>query len=115
MRTITSASRRLTRATLSALLPAAQVPESQAPLTRLGALLPAVQVAALLVGERVDLDAERLELQPGDLAVDRLGHRVDAGRERVAVLDEVLEAERLAGEVDVHHRSRMTLPRRQVH
>ena len=39
------------------------------------------RVPLLLLRRDVDLDAERRELEPGDLAVDGVGHRVHAGRE----------------------------------
>src|SRR3954451_12524778 len=40
--------------------------------------LPVGEVLALHVGQRVDLDAERGQLQPRDLAVDRLRHGMHA-------------------------------------
>ena len=47
----------------------------------LGSLVPARQVVRLLVGELIDLDAHRLELEPRDLAVDLLRHTVDLALE----------------------------------
>ena len=42
------------------------------------------QVVRLRVGQRVDLDAQRRELQRRDLALDRVRHRVHARRPRAA-------------------------------
>ena len=44
----------------------------------LGAFLPRDEVAGLLLGELIDRDPHRLELQTGDLAVDIFGQRVNA-------------------------------------
>ena len=65
-------------------------------LTRSGPLVSAVDVPLLLVGEDVDLHANRLELQPGDLLVDLLRHRLDA------LLEPPVVAQRLVGEGHVH-------------
>ena len=47
----------------------------------LGALVPGGQVPRLLLGELVDLDARRLELEARDLGVDLLGDDVDLALE----------------------------------
>src|SRR5581483_6847545 len=49
---------------------------SVAPSPLSGTLFPGSQVLLLLVGQVVDTDAHRFELQPGDLTVDLLGHDV---------------------------------------
>src|SRR6186713_2567273 len=57
---------------------------------KLGALVPRSQVLRLLLGERVDLDPFRLELEAGDLAIDVLGDVVDLRLELVRVIDDEL-------------------------
>ena len=46
----------------------------------------------LLRGGFVDRDAERLELQPSDLAVDRSAHRVHPGFQLAAPPHQLLDA-----------------------
>src|SRR5919198_5899860 len=76
--------------------------------------LPAGQIVLLDICQMVDLDAEGGELQPRDLAVDRLGDRVDARREGAGARDELLDGERVDRERDVHDGGRMTLAGGQV-
>src|SRR5512142_1186298 len=64
----------------------------------LRALLPGGQVRLLVLGERVDLDAERGEREPRDLVVDLARDAVDARRQLAGPPDEVLGGERLVGE-----------------
>src|SRR5919197_4285397 len=80
----------------------------------LGAVTPGRQVRLLLARERVDLDADRGELEPGDLEVDLARHHVDLSLERLALLHHELGGERLVGEAHVHDGGRMPLRRRQV-
>ena len=70
--------------------------------------------SVLLVGHRVDLDAEGRQLEAGDLAVDVLGDDVDLRFELGMVLGHVLGRERLVGEAHVHHRRRVTFGGAQV-
>src|SRR5438876_468606 len=79
-----------------------------------GALVPRGEVAGLLLRERVDLDAHRLELEASDLVVDLRRHRIDLAVELARVLRGVLERERLVGEGHVHHERRMPLGRGEV-
>src|SRR3712207_4492344 len=51
---------------------------------------PGAEVRALLVGQGVDLHPERRQLEPRDLAIDRLGDRVDARAEHPGTAREVL-------------------------
>src|SRR5262249_41905287 len=43
----------------------------------LGSFVPARKVLGLLLGQLVDVDPHRRELEPGDLAVDLVRHRID--------------------------------------
>ena len=52
---------------------------------------PGPQVLALSVAEDVDLDAQRHQLEPRDLAIDRLGHGMHARPELAGMAHEVLE------------------------
>ena len=72
-------------------------------------LVPRGEVLRLLLGELVDLDAHRLELQPRDLLVDLLRHDVDLPLEVAGVLHRVLGRERLVRERHVHHERGMAL------
>src|ERR671936_1696942 len=81
----------------------------------LGSFVPRGQVARLLLGELVDLDAHRLQLQAGDLAVDLLRHWVDPPLELCCIPDRPLGREGLVCEGHVHHRARMALRRAEVH
>src|SRR5262249_4107459 len=55
-----------------------------------GALVPRGEVLSLLLGQRVDLDAHRRQLEAGDLAVDLLRHRVDLPLQLAGMLDREL-------------------------
>src|SRR5262249_24604777 len=79
-----------------------------------GSLVPGSEVLRLLVGQGVDLDAQRRELEPRDLGVDLARHRVDVALQAGRVVDHVLGGERLVGEGHVHHGRGMTLGRREV-
>src|SRR4051812_5194862 len=68
----------------------------------LGPLVPRGQVLRLLLGQLVDLDAHRLELQARDLLVDLLGHDVHLPLEAARILDRVLGGEGLVRERHVH-------------
>src|SRR5581483_8971750 len=59
------------------------------------ARFPGGQILPLLVGERVDRDAHRRELQAGDLVVDLVRHRVDLDLQLLLVVDQMLDAQRL--------------------
>ena len=59
---------------------------------RSGPVLPGRDVVGLLGGHRLELDAERRELEPRDLGVDRLGDDVDLRLELGVVLRDVLGA-----------------------
>src|SRR3954468_11905745 len=76
--------------------------------------LPAREVLALHLGQLVDLDAQRGELEQRDLAIDRVRHRMDARGEGFATQDELLAGQRVDRERDVHDRGRMALARREV-
>src|SRR3954453_4111828 len=78
------------------------------------ALVPRGQVLRLLLGQLVDVDTHRGELETGDLVVDRLGHRVDLALELRGVLDRVLGREGLVREGHVHHLGGMALGGGQV-
>src|ERR671925_175605 len=56
-----------------------------------GAFVPRGEIFRLLFRELVDLDAHRVELEPGDLLVDPCRHRVDLALELAGVLHGVLE------------------------
>src|SRR3954469_24560095 len=79
-----------------------------------GPLVPGREVLRLLVGERVDLDAHRRELEAGDLLVDVRRHRVDLPLELGRMLHGGLDTERLAPEGHVHHEGRVPFGCRQV-
>src|SRR5438067_2462622 len=76
--------------------------------------LPRCKVLLLLGRELVDPDAHRLELEPGDLAIDLRRHRIHLLLQLLAVLRHVLGGERLVGEAHVHHARRMPLGRGEV-
>src|ERR1044072_8024272 len=63
-----------------------------------GSAAPAREGRALRRGQLVDLDPERRELQPRDLAVDLGRHRQDARLERRSVEREGVDAPRLGRE-----------------
>src|SRR5579859_4360451 len=81
---------------------------------RLGALFPRREVALLLLGQGVDRDPHRAQLQPRHLGVDVVRYVVYAPLELAGVPGHVLGAERLVGEAHVHHRSRVPLGGGQV-
>src|SRR5262249_4862599 len=56
----------------------------------LGPLVPGREVLRLLFRQLVDRHAHRLELEPGDLAVDLLRDRIDLALQLGRVLDRVL-------------------------
>ena len=89
------------------------VPDEDPQLVR--PLVPRGEVEGLLLREHVDLDAHRLELQPGDLLVDVLRDVVDPPLERRGIPDDPLGRERLVREGHVHDERRMALGRREVH
>src|SRR4029079_457861 len=66
-------------------------------------------VTLLLVGELVDLDTERAELEQRELLVERLGQLVDLLLQLLAFRGQLAEGEELVGEGHVHHLRRMTL------
>ena len=70
---------------------------------------PGCDVLGLLGGHRFEHDAERGELEPGDLGVDRLGDDVDPRLELGMVARDVLGRQRLVGEAHVHDRGRVAL------
>src|SRR5689334_5310080 len=74
-----------------------------------GAFVPGREVARLLLRQRVDGDAHRLELEPRDLPVDLRRHRIDLAIELARVARRILERERLVREGHVHHERRMPL------
>src|SRR5439155_6996993 len=75
----------------------------------LGSFVPGGEVARLLLGQLVDVDPHRRELETGDLLVDLLGHRIDAPLEARRVRDHVLGRERLVRERHIHHLGRVAL------
>src|SRR5450759_28576 len=76
---------------------------------------PRVRVGHLLVGHPVDVVAERLELETGDLLVDRLGNVVYDALQLGMVSGDVLGAERLVREAHVHDRGGVALGGAEVH
>src|SRR4051812_1003274 len=74
-----------------------------------GAHLPAIEILALLLGQRVERDAHGLELERGDPLVDLLGHVVDALLELAALQDRPLGRQRLGGEAHVHDAGRVAM------
>ena len=58
----------------------------------LRSVLPGADVLRLLGGHRLELDAQRRQLEAGDLGVDRLGHDVHLRLELAVVLGDVLGA-----------------------
>src|SRR4051812_23466172 len=60
--------------------------------------VPRTQIVLLLVGQGVDLDPHRVQLQAGDLVIDFDWHVDDVIAEFLAVLDQVFRGERLVGE-----------------
>src|SRR5262245_44166005 len=80
-----------------------------------GPVLPGRDVLGLLRRHVVELDAERLELQPGNLGVDRRRHAVDLVLELGVVLHDVLGGKRLVREAHVHDGGGMALGRAEVH
>src|SRR5437660_214067 len=77
-------------------------------------LLPRREISPLLVRERVDRDAHRVQLEPRHLGVDVLRHVVNLLLEAGRVPGDVLRAKRLVGEAHVHHRRGMPLGPSQV-
>src|SRR6266550_1425164 len=77
-------------------------------------LFPRREISPLLVRERVDRDAHRVQLEPRHLGVDVLRHVVNLLLEAGRVLGDVLRAKRLVGEAHVHHGRRVPLGPRQV-
>src|SRR6185437_7225033 len=90
-------------------LPVEPEPARSVVVTGLRPVLPGRDVLRLLRGQRVEVDPERGELQPGHLGVDRRWHAVHPMLELRVVLDRVLGRERLVGEAHVHHRRGMAL------
>src|SRR5919199_773925 len=78
------------------------------------AFVPRSQVARLLLGQLVDLDAHRGELDARDLAVDLLRHDVNLPLELACMVDDELGGERLVREAHVHHRRGVALGRAEV-
>src|SRR4029077_3498176 len=81
---------------------------------RLGALFPGCEVALLLLGQGVDRDPHRAQLQPGHLGVDVVWHVVHAPLELARIPRHVLRTQRLVGKAHVHHRRRVTLRGREI-
>src|SRR5947209_9328703 len=65
------------------------------------ALTPGLAVVRLLGRRLVDLDPERVQLEPRLLAIDRVRHRNDSGGEVGPAADELFDVQRLEGEGDV--------------
>src|SRR2546423_1650137 len=80
-----------------------------------GPLVPGGQVFRLLLGELIDGDTERLELEARDLGVDLRRHRVDLALERAGVRDRPLSRESLVREGHVHDLRRMAFRGREIH
>ena len=70
---------------------------------------PAREVGPLVVGEGVDADAERRQLEPRDLAVDVARDRVDAGAELAARATRCSTASAWMAKRHVHDLGRMAL------
>src|SRR5262245_30164025 len=95
--------------------PAAPEPRRSVVVTRLGSVLPRRHVFGLLRCQRIELDPEGGELEPGDLGVDRRRDAVDLMLQLGVVLHGVLGRKRLVGEAHVHYRGRMALGGAEVH
>src|SRR5229473_4149117 len=67
------------------------------------ALFPGREVALLLLGQGVDRDPHRLELEPRHLFIDVVGHVIHPILELARVGGHVLGTKRLVGEAHVHH------------
>ena len=74
-----------------------------------------VEVLALRVGERRELDVELLEVRAGDLLVELLREHVHAERERGVVRPERDLREHLVRERERHHRGRVARRAAEVH
>src|SRR5439155_17100161 len=85
------------------------------PRSRSRPFVPRGEVLRLLLGELVDRDLHRLELQAGDLGVDLRRHRIDLPLELRCVLDRVLRRQGLVREGHVHHQRGVPFRGRQVH
>src|SRR5688572_17834862 len=79
-----------------------------------GPMLPGGDVLRLFGGHRIEHDAERGELEPGDLGVDRFRDVVDPRLELGVVQRDVFGRQRLVGEAHVHDRRGVALGRSQV-
>src|SRR5438105_4769782 len=80
----------------------------------LSPLLPRREVLLLLLGQGVDGDPHRAQLELRNLGVDVVRHVIHATLQLASVTGHVLGAQRLVGKAHVHHRSRMALSRGQV-
>ena len=73
------------------------------------------EVGGLLVGELGQRDAERAEVQPGDLLVEVLGQHVDADRVLLGLGEDLDLREHLVGERVRHHERRVAGRVAEVH
>src|SRR5450759_662090 len=100
------------RATVSDAAPSGSANRSsgdRSVIVRLRPALPRVGIGFLLGGHPVDVVAERLELEAGDLPVDRLRNDVDHALQLGVMPGDVLGAECLVRKAHVHYRRGVAL------
>src|ERR1700723_3299787 len=64
-------------------------------------------VVRLLLGQRGEPDAQRVQVQPGHLLVEVLGQRMYADLVLVALGEQLDQGDALVGEADRHHEARV--------
>src|SRR5260221_3149042 len=80
-----------------------------------GPFRPAGQVGLLLGSQRIDPNAQALELEAGDRTVDLRWNPMDLSWQRLSFTGDVFTRQRLIGEGHVHDGSRVPLGRSQIH
>src|SRR5208337_4502418 len=80
-----------------------------------GAFLPRSEILFLLGGQLVQMVSERVQFHLGDFAVQVLRHNVHLRLHLFVMLHQVFRGKRLVRKAHVHHGSRMSFGRGQVH
>src|SRR5205807_4422656 len=79
-----------------------------------GSLAPRSQIVSLFFRQTVHLDAERFQLQSGDLPIDQRGNRINILFQLRVIVLQVLGRKRLVRKAHIHDLSGMTLRGGQV-